>query len=124
MKLVLADLHTTPLSIKEVSQLLARPNILRLAYLGKWLPRAHSVWYHYSRGKFFVATEINGAKARTLRKTPDVYFLDDESQKGAPPRGVRGRGMAKVVDDSEYATRVTKRNVKRYMGTLTSRAQK
>ena len=124
MKLVLADPHAKPLSRKEIEQLLARPNIPRLAYLEKGLPRAHPVWYYYTRGKFFVATSINGAKASALRKSPAVYFLVDENQKGMPPRGVRGRGVAKVVDDPEYATRVTRRNVKRYMGTLTSRAAK
>jgi len=95
LKLVLADPHAKPLSKKEASQLLARPNILRLEYLEKGLPRAYPVWYYYSRDKFFVATEINGAKTRALRKTPNVYFLVDESQKGAPPRGVRGRGIVR-----------------------------
>ena len=123
LKLVLADPHAKALSKMEVEQLLARPNILRLAYLVNGLPKAHPVWYYYSKGKFFVAISINGAKAKALRKSPSVYFLVDENQDG-PPRGVRGRGIAKVIEDSEYATRVTRRNVKRYLGTLTSAAAK
>jgi hypothetical protein len=35
-----------------------------------------------------------------------------------PPAGVRGKGTAKVIDDAEYATRVTIRNISRYIGSL------
>lgn len=124
MKLILADPHARPLSKREVAQLLARPNILRLAYLDDGQPVVHPVWYYYSKGRFFAAVDINGAKARALRKNPAVYFLVDENPKGGQTRGIRGRGTAKVVDDSAYATRVTRRNVKRYMGTLTGMAAK
>jgi nitroimidazol reductase NimA-like FMN-containing flavoprotein (pyridoxamine 5'-phosphate oxidase superfamily) len=124
LKIVLADPHARPLSKKEVAQLLARPNILRIAYLDGGRPVAHPVWYYYSRGRFFAATDANSAKARALKADPTVYFLVDESPKGGPTQGVRGRGTANVVDDPAYATRVTRRNVKRYMGTLTSRAAK
>jgi nitroimidazol reductase NimA-like FMN-containing flavoprotein (pyridoxamine 5'-phosphate oxidase superfamily) len=123
LKLVLADPHARSLSKTEVAQLLARPNILRLAYIDNdGGPVVHPVWYYYSKGRFFAATDVNSAKARALRKNPVVYFLVDESPKGGPTRGVRGKGTAKVVDDAAYATRVTRRNVKRYLGTLTSKA--
>jgi nitroimidazol reductase NimA-like FMN-containing flavoprotein (pyridoxamine 5'-phosphate oxidase superfamily) len=125
MKFVLADSHAKPLAKREVAQLLARPNILRLAYFDeRGGPMVHPVWYYYSRGKFFAATDIDSAKARALRKNSSVYFLVDESPKGGPTRGVRGRGTAKVVDDPAYAARVTRRNVKRYLGSLTSKAAK
>lgn len=124
LKLVLADPHAKPLSRIEVARLLARPNILRLAYLDDIGPVVHPVWHYYSKGRFYVAADAKGAKARALRKNPYVYFLVDESPKGGPTRGVRGRGTAKVIDDSTYAIRVTRRNVKRYLGTLTSKAAK
>lgn len=125
MKLVLADPHARPLSKKEVAQLLARPNILRLAYIGKsGDPVVHPVWYYYSKGKFFVATDVGGAKAKAIRKNPVVYFLVDESPKGGATRGVRGSGTARVIEDPVYATRVTRRNVKRYLGNLASRTAK
>jgi nitroimidazol reductase NimA-like FMN-containing flavoprotein (pyridoxamine 5'-phosphate oxidase superfamily) len=125
LKLILADPHARPLSKREVARLLARPNILRLAWLDEsGDPVTHPVWYYYSRGKFFAATDMEGAKARALRKNPRVYFLVDESPKGGPTCGVRGKGFATVVDDPAYATRVTKINVKRYMGTLKSKAAK
>jgi nitroimidazol reductase NimA-like FMN-containing flavoprotein (pyridoxamine 5'-phosphate oxidase superfamily) len=126
LKLILADPHARPLSKTEVARLLSRPNLLRLAYLdedGK-RPIVHPVWYYYSKGKFFIASDINSAKAKILRKNHDVYFLVDESPKGGPTQGVRGRGTAKVIDDTNYGTRVTRRNVKKYMGSLTSKSAK
>lgn len=125
MKLVLADSHARPMTKSEVAQLVAGPNILRLAYLDeRGHPVVHPVWYSYSEGKLFIATDMEGAKARALRKNSSVYFLVDESPKGGPTRGVRGRGIAKVVDEPGYATNVTRRNVMRYLGTLKSKAAK
>ena len=123
MKFVLADRHARPLTKREVAQLLARPNILRLAYLDeRGDPVVHPVWYYYGRGKFFVATDRENAKARALAKNPAVYFLVDESPKGGPTRGVRGRATAKVVDRPAYGVEVTRLNVKKYLGTLRSKA--
>jgi nitroimidazol reductase NimA-like FMN-containing flavoprotein (pyridoxamine 5'-phosphate oxidase superfamily) len=125
LKRVLADPHGRPLSKTEVARLLGRPNILRLAYLDEsGRPVVHPVWYYYRSGRFLVATDADSAKVGAIRKNPQVYFLVDESIKGRPTCGVRGRGTAKVVDDPAYATRVTRANVKRYFGTLTSRAAK
>jgi nitroimidazol reductase NimA-like FMN-containing flavoprotein (pyridoxamine 5'-phosphate oxidase superfamily) len=125
LKFTLADRHAKPLSKKEMAQLLGRPNILRLALFDKTgEPVVHPVWYYHSKGRFFVATDMHGAKAEALRKNPAVYFLVDENSQRAPPCGIRGKGIAKVVDDPDYATEVTKRNVKRYLGTLKSATAK
>jgi nitroimidazol reductase NimA-like FMN-containing flavoprotein (pyridoxamine 5'-phosphate oxidase superfamily) len=35
-------------------------------------PIAHPVWYYYSRGKFLVATDREGRKAKVLQKNPVV----------------------------------------------------
>ena len=125
MKFTLADRHARPLSKREVAQLLARPNILRLALVDKsGEPVVHPVWYYYSKNKFFIAIDMRGAKAEALRKNPIVYFLVDENPLKGPPRGVRGKGTAKVISDPDYATEVTKRNAKRYLGTLKSATAK
>ncbi len=125
MNFVLADKHARPLLKREVSQLLARPNILRMAYLDETGdPIAHPVWYYYSRGKFLVATDRVGKKAKLLRKNPLVYFLVDESSSENGTLGLRGKGIARVIDDPLYATRVTRLNVRRYLGTLQSKTAK
>ena len=117
LNFVLADRHARPLLKREVSQLLARPNILRIAYLDEMGdPIAHPVWYYYRGDKFLVATDREGRKAKVLQKNPVVYFLIDESSREKGTLGLRGKGIAKVIDDPLYATRVTRRNVKRYSG--------
>jgi nitroimidazol reductase NimA-like FMN-containing flavoprotein (pyridoxamine 5'-phosphate oxidase superfamily) len=122
---VLADRHARPLLNREVSQLLARPNILRIAYLDEMGdPIVHPVWYYYSVGKFLVATDREGMKAKVLQKNPVVYFLVDESSRERGTLGLRGKGIARVIDDPLYATRVTKHNVKRYLGKLQGKTAK
>ena len=125
LNFVLADRHARPLLKREVSQLLARPNILRIAYLDNMGdPIAHPVWYYYSGGKFLVATDKEGRKAKVLQKNPVVYFLIDESSREKGTLGLRGKGTARVIDDPVYATKVTRHNVKRYLGTLQSKTAK
>lgn len=109
----LADRHAKRLGRKEIRQLLAGPNLLRLAYLDGGAPMVHPVWFFYEGGKFWVATDNNSAKARAIRDNPGVYFLVDVGS--SPPRGVRGKGEARVIDDSALATEITKKCVKKYL---------
>lgn len=124
MKFVLADRAARPLGEKEVTRLLSLPNLLRLALVDErdGLPMVHPVWYYYEGGRFFIATGRDGVKARSLRKNPNVYFLVDIAE--GRTYGVRGRGVAKLVDDPAYASEVTKRNVLKYLGTLRTRKAK
>ena len=125
LNFVLADRHARPLLKREISQLLARPNILRIAYLDKrGDPIVHPVWYYYSGGKFLIATDRVSKKATVLRKNPVIYFLVDESSRENGTLGLRGKGIARVIDDPLYATRVTRSNVKRYLGKLQSKTAK
>lgn len=98
---------------------------MRMAYLDEiGDPIAHPVWYYYSRGKFLVATDREGRKAKVLQKNPVVYFLIDESSREKGTLGLRGKGIARVIDDPLYATRVTRHNVKRYLGKLQGKTAK
>ncbi len=125
MRLTLADSHARPLSRNEVRELFRRRNLLRIAFLDNegW-PTVHPVWFYYGKERFYFAVDRYGRKACALRKNPNVYFLVDESPVGKPPRGVRGRAIAKVIDDQNYAIKVTRQNVKRYLGTTHSRSAK
>lgn len=124
MKFVLADKTAKLLDAKEVDDLLSKPNLLRLAVVDErdLLPLVHPVWYLYRGNKFLVATDKNGVKARSLRKNPNAYFLVDVNDR--PPRGVRGKGMAKVVEDSAYASKVTEECVLKYLGRLEGKSAK
>lgn len=115
MRLPLADKNGRRLERKEIGQLLAGPNLLRLAFMDGGAPVVHPVWFVYEGEKFWVAVDREGAKARSIRENPSVYFLVDVGS--GPPRGVRGRGTARVIDDPAFATEITTKCVKKYLKT-------
>ena len=112
-----ADPEFKQLEDAEVNKLLNQPIYLRVAMINSrdGTPLVHPVWYYYENGKFFAVSNKNGIKIQSLKKNPNVYFLVD-----VVDRGVRGKGMAKVIDDPEYATKILSRNLVRYMGSLDS----
>ena len=112
-----ADPEFKQLEDAEVNELLNQPIYLRVAMINSrdGTPLVHPVWYYYENGKFFAVSNKNGIKIQSLKKNPNVYFLVD-----VVDRGVRGKGMAKVIDDPEYATKILSRNLVRYMGSLDS----
>ncbi len=120
LRFTLADRTAKPLEENELAEFLDQPNILRIAMIDfrDGAPLVHPVWYYYRDGKFFAAVDRDGTKAQSLRKNPNVYFLIDINPDDGPPRGVRGKGTASVVDDPEYATKVTSHNILRYLGSL------
>ena len=65
----------------------------------------------YEDGKFYAVSNSSGTKIRSLKKNPEVYFLVDITD-----RGVRGKARANIIDDPEYAKKITSRNLIRYMG--------
>jgi nitroimidazol reductase NimA-like FMN-containing flavoprotein (pyridoxamine 5'-phosphate oxidase superfamily) len=117
MNLRLADPELKLLQEAEVIELLDQPIYLRVAMIneGDGTPLVHPIWYNYKDGKFFAVSNKNGTKVRSLKKNPEVYFLVDIAD-----RGVRGRASAKVIDDSDYATKITAQNLERYMGSVDS----
>ena len=114
----LADLWGRAMSAEEIETFLARPHLMRIALIdaSDGYPIVHPVWYYYENEKFFVATDTEGKKAKSLRLNPALYFLIDSDRADGPPCGVRGRATVAVVDDPDYATRVTRRNIDRYLG--------
>ena len=124
MEYRLADKSGRRMSRAELAAFLAQPRIMRIALCDYHdsHPIVHPVWYHYEKGKFLVATDSAGKKARALRKNPALYFLVDSDFGDGPPRGVRGRARARVVDDPDYATNVTRVNVIHYLGSAHSKS--
>ncbi|MDQ3838822.1 MAG: pyridoxamine 5'-phosphate oxidase family protein [Thermoproteota archaeon] len=117
MNLRLADPELKPLQEAEVIELLTQPIYLRVAMINArdGTPLVHPIWYNYKDGMFFAVSNRNGTKVQSLKKNPEVYFLVDIAD-----RGVRGRASAKVIDNSDYATKITAENLERYMGSVDS----
>ena len=101
----------------EINELLNQPIYLRMAMINErdGSPLVHPIWYYYEDGKFYAVSNTSGTKIRSLKKNPEVYFLVDIAD-----RGVRGKARANVIDDSEYAKKITSRNLIRYMGSADS----
>lgn len=120
MRFTLADRNAKPLEEAELTNLLNKPSILRLAMVDARdnMPLVHPVWYYHEHGKFLASVDTDGVKARSLRKNPNIYFLVDIAPDDGPPRGVRGKGTARVIDEPDYATKVTTHNVLRYLGSV------
>jgi len=112
-----ADPEFPPMQESEISELLNQPIYLRIAMINErdGTPLVHPIWYYYEDGKFFAVSNSSGSKIRSLKKNPEVYFLVDIADKG-----VRGRARAKVVDDPEYAKKITSHNLIRYLGSADS----
>lgn len=126
MKYFLADKMAKEMSREEVDGFLKEPNILRLGMIDKrdGKPLVHPVWFYYTEEKFFVATDKKGIKAESIRKNPDVYFVVDISHADKPPQGVRGKGTARIVDDTDFAVEVTRKNVLNYLGSVEGESAK
>jgi general stress protein 26 len=117
MNFRLADPEMKPLQEEEVTELLNQPIYLRVAMINArdGTPLVHPMWYNFKDGKFIAVSNRNGTKVQSLKKNPEVYFLVDITD-----RGIRGRASAKVIDDPEYATKITAQNLERYMGSADS----
>lgn len=117
MNLRLADPELKLLREEEVIKLLNQPIYLRVAMNNAHdgTPLVHPIWYNYKDGKFFAVSNRNGTKVRSLRKNPEIYFLVDIAD-----RGIRGRASVKVIDDYDYAAKITAENLVRYMGSVDS----
>ena len=117
MNLRLADPELKPLQEAEVVELLNQPIYLRLAMINArdGTPLVHPIFHNYKDEKFLAVSNRDGIKVQSLKKNPEVYFLVDITD-----RGVRGRASAKVIDNSDYATKITAQNLERYMGSADS----
>ena len=64
-------------------------------------PNIQPVWFTYDkdREKFLIITPKAAKKIQNLRKKPNVYFsIDDEN---FPYKGVKGKGIATIVEDPD-----------------------
>jgi general stress protein 26 len=80
-------------------------------------PNIHPVWFKYDKDekRLFVITSKMSKKVQNIRKKSNVYFsIDDEN----PYRGVKGKGVATLIENpDEIMPKVEKINLK-YLGTL------
>lgn len=118
MKLKVADRYAGPMNEEEVLDFLQRERVLmRLAMVDDdGYPMAHPVWFVYEDNCLWAAVERTSRKAKVLRKNSKVYFTIDKSTE--PPKGVRGRGTATLIEDDSLALKVTTQHLLKYHGAI------
>ena len=79
-------------------------------------PNVHPVWFLYENEKIYVATETKSKKVKNIQKNNSVYFsVDDDA---SDYRGVRGKGTARILDETEFNVKITEKIVTKYAGSL------
>ncbi len=94
---------------------------LRLATSGKQGPLVQSVWFVYDQGALWCATQRDSVLAKRVGRDLNVGWEVSPDQ--PPYRGVRGSGVATVIDDAAHVHSVLTRLVERYGQSGTTLAQ-
>ena len=81
-------------------------------------PNIQPVWFDYDkeREKLMIITAKMTKKVQNLRSRPNVYFsIDDENY---PYKGVKGKGIATIIEDPNKTVPEAKKINMKYLGTL------
>lgn len=81
-------------------------------------PNIQPVWFYYDKDveKLSITTSKSAKKTKNLRNRPNVYFsIDDENP---PYKGVKGRGVATIIEDPKRIAPQGDKISLKYLGTL------
>jgi PPOX class probable F420-dependent enzyme len=119
IKIVNATSEVPGMTREEVETFLESKLNLQLATIDqKGEPNIQPVWFYYdkNREKIEISTNKLAKKTQNLRNKPAVYFsIDDEN---LPYRGVKGKGVANIVEDLNKVVSQADRISMKYLGTL------
>ena len=119
MKVISAIAGTPSMSEEEVNSFLENKLNLQIGTIDDdGDPNIQPVWFNYDRyrEKFLIITPKATKKIKNLRIRPNVYFsIDDEN---LPYKGVKGKGIATVLDDPVRTVPEAKKIYMKYLGTL------
>lgn len=80
-------------------------------------PNIQPVWFSYDKDKkkLFIMTSKTSKKIHNIRKKATIYFSIDEEN---PYKGVKGKGVATIVEDPDMIMPMVEKINLRYLGTL------
>jgi general stress protein 26 len=118
LRFISAEKFAGPMSRTQLLNFLKKEQVLmRLAMIDtEGYPIVHPVWFVFEDGEIWAAIERTSRKARLLKRHEQVYFTIDKST--PQPKGVRGRGIATLIDNSSLALEMTKKHLLKYHGSL------
>ncbi len=123
MKVVDATYEIPGMTREEAERFLESKLNLQIATIDeKGEPNIQPVWFYYDKdqGKLFITTSKLAKKAQNLRRKSTIYFsIDYENYDGnIPPKGVKGKGTATIVEDPDRIIPQADRISMKYLGTL------
>ena len=119
MKVIQATSEIPGMTKEEIDRFLESKLNLQLATIDEqgW-PNVHPVWFYYDKNgeKLTITTSKLAKKTQNLRNKPTLYFsIDDEN---LPYKGVKGKGIATIVEDPNRTIPQGDRISMKYLGTL------
>jgi nitroimidazol reductase NimA-like FMN-containing flavoprotein (pyridoxamine 5'-phosphate oxidase superfamily) len=122
MKVISATSEIPGMTREEAERFLESKLNLQIATIDeKGEPNIQPVWFYYDRvqRKLLITTSKLAKKTQNLRRNPTIYFsIDHENyDENAPPRGVKGKGTATIVEDPSTIVPQADRISIKYLGT-------
>src|SRR4030095_11059236 len=119
MKVFQASSEIPGMTKEEVDRFLGNKLNLQLATVdSRGWPNIHPVWFYYDKNNetFLLTTSKLAKKTENLRARPTVYFSIDEEI--SAPKGVKGRGIASIIEDPGKTLSEGDRISMKYLGRL------
>ena len=123
MKVINATHEIPGMTREEAERFLEGKLNLQIATIDeKDEPNIQPVWFYYDKdaGNLLLTTSKLAKKTRNLRRKSTIYFsIDDENyQENRPPRWVKGKGIATLIDDTNRIVPKADKISMKYLGTL------
>ena len=119
MKIINAASEIPGMSKDEVEKFLENKLNLQLATIDEQGdPNIQPVWFYFDKNeeKLWINTSKSAKKTQNIRKRSTIYFsIDDENP---PVRGVKGKGIATIIEDLKIIVPLGDRISLKYLGTL------
>lgn len=119
MKIISAIIGSPSMSKEEVDTFLENKLNLQIGTIDdEGDSNIHPVWFNYDkdREKFLIITPKATKKIKNLKNRPNVYFSIDDTS--FPYKGVKGKGIATIVEDPTRTVPEAKKIYMKYLGTL------
>jgi nitroimidazol reductase NimA-like FMN-containing flavoprotein (pyridoxamine 5'-phosphate oxidase superfamily) len=123
MKIIDATPEIPGMTKEETEIFLQSKLNLQLATIDeKREPNIQPVWFYYDKDqrKLLFTTSKLAKKTQNLQRNPTIYFsIDYENyEENLPPKGVKGKGAATIVEDPNIILPQSDKISIKYLGTL------
>jgi general stress protein 26 len=119
MKIISATSEIPSMTKEEAEKFLENKLNLQLATIDEQGdPNIQPVWFYYDKDgeKLWINTSKFAKKTQNILKRSTIYFsIDDENP---PVRGVKGKGIANIIDDLKTVVPLGEKISLKYLGTL------